>query len=958
MTRGSNKKKLTLFVQVLALAGPVLVMAPLVAQSVRGALAGTVTDTSGALIPGAKVVATAKDTGLSESTVSTSAGEYRFPQLPIGIYNVTVEAAGFSESTYTNITITVNSVIVQNVQLKPGAVSQTVTVNANALSLQTESSDVGGTVTTRSIIQLPLGLGGMDQLRAPEAFATLLPGVVGPGTGTTAGSNTGGIYYLKIGGGQDLTAEILLDGISMNRGNMGGTFDETAPSVEALQEFKITTSLPEAQFGRTGGGIESFSTKSGTNTLHGTAFELFQNDALNADTWFNDGERAVNCVGANYTHACDAIYRTPNDKQNDFGGSVGAYVWFPHIYNGKNKTFFFFSWEKFTENQGSAITSTVPTTAETNGDFSAYLQTNQPLGTNPCDGSTIYFGQIFNPATTKTVGGVPCRTAFPGNKLTYFSAAGKNLLSYWPTPTNSSLAQNYTFPYSYPIVNLTWTVRGDETLTDKQQVYFSLSTRINAHQTASPALPILIDPNGWPQNFSTHYARAGWEYTIKPTLLNHLAFGTNRVNGNNLNEGLRGDTNYAQKMGIGNITSNSFPVVSVGEGIVSMGNTNHADNIAVGLNLIDSLSWQKGKHSFTFGGDIRFFQFSTLAKDVPSFTFGRGQTAAANLPTIIADSGNGLASLEIGDPNSASQTAYAHNGRFQHWYYAGYAQDDFKPTPTLTLNLGLRYDLEIPWREAENDDSDFSPTANDPEYNIPGALVFASNCHCNTQWASTWFRNLGPRLGFAWSPKFWGGKTVVRGGAGILHGPLQFNNNFAWTAGYSTTPSPASSDSFTPPFSLDDGFPAFTPPPDLDPGLFNGQAISANYIPVNQGRPPAVYQFDVGIEQQLSGGTIFSLGYMGMIGTHLASSFENPNNIPISTFAYGNQLTSLATSNTVGVAPPFAGFTTLFKGGKLTRRCARFHNTLRSPPVVAWKTLGTAATTLCWPRYRGDLSTG
>lgn len=919
MKYASYGKSRKLFAALLAMMG--ILTIPALAQSVRGSLAGTVSDISGALIPGAKVVAADRSTGLSVSTVSTSAGEYRFPQLPIGVYTLTVTSPGFTAGVYTGITVTVNSIIVQNVKLKPGATTQSVTVSASALALQTQSSDIGGTVTTRDIIQLPLGLGGMDQLRAPEAFATLLAGVTGPGTAST---QAGGIQWMKIGGAQDDSAEILLDGISMNRGNQGGIFDETAPSVEALQEFKITTSLPEAQFGRTGGGIESFSTKSGTNTFHGTVFDLFQNDALNANSWFNNGDRALNCTGANNTPACNALYRTPSDKQNDFGGSVGGFVWLPHIYNGKNKTFFFVSWEKFLQSHGSDITSTVPTVAERNGDFSAYLQPNEPLGTNPCDGTTIYYGQIFDPSTTKTVGGVPCRTAFPGNKIATLSTAGKNMLSYWPAPTNNALTQNYAFPYTYPIVNLTWTVRGDEILTDKQQIFFSLSTRINAHQTASPALPILIDSNGWPQNFSTHYSRAGWDYAIKPTLVNHFAFGTNRVNGNNLDEGLRGTTNYSSKMGITNIASNAFPVVSVGEGIKNMGNGNNADNIAVGLNMTDSLSWQKGKHSFTFGTDIRYFQYSTLAKTVPSFTFTRGQTAGADLPTILSDSGNGLASLELGDPNSAAQTVYTHNGRFIHWYYAGYAQDDFKVTPNFTLNLGLRYDLETPWHEADNDSSDFSPTANDPEYNIPGALVFASTCHCNTHWVSTWGRDLGPRLGFAWSPNDLRGKVTFRGGAGIIHGPLQYSNNFNWIGGYSVTPSPLSSDSFTPAFSLDSGFPAFAPPPNLDPGLFNGQTISANYIPRDQGRPSAVYQFNFGIEQQLASGTIFSLGYMGMTGTHLPSNLLQPNNIPVSAFAYGNQLTALATNNTVGVTPPFSGFTTLWKGGQVQQAIRPF----------------------------------
>jgi len=583
----------------------------------------------------------------------------------------------------------------------------------------------------------------------------------------------------------------------------------------------------------------------------------------------------------------------------------------------------------------------VPTEAERNGDFSADLHTNAPQGTNPCDGTTVYLGQIFDPTTTRTVGGVPCRTAFPGNKITTMSAAGKNMLAYWPTPTNSNPVQNFTFPYTYPVVNLTWTARGDEVLTDKQQVFFSLSTRINAHQTNSPALPILIDSNGWPQNFSTHYARAGWDYAIKPTLLNHLAFGTNRVNGNNFNEGLRqASTNYTSKMGITNVNSTSFPVVAVGEGIVKMGIGNNADNVAVGLSLTDSVSWQKGRHSFTFGGDVRFFQFSTVAKTVPSFTFGRGETAAANLPTILTNSGNGLASLELGDPNSASQTVYAHNGRFQHMYYAGYVQDDFKVNPTLTLNLGLRYDLEIPWHEAENDSADFSPTANDPTYNIPGALVFASTCHCNTHWATTWKRNLGPRVGFAWSPQFLHQKTALRGGAGILHGPLQYNNSFNWTSGYSVAPGPASSDSFTTPFTLDSGFPAFAPPPNLNPGLFNGQAINGNYIPASAGRPPALYQFDFGVQQQLSQSTLLSVGYMGLIGTYLSSDLGGTNSIPISAFAYGNQLTASATSNTVGVTPPFAGFTTLWKGGQVQQAVRPFPQYLAINSACCVENLG------------------
>src|ERR1700742_358687 len=270
------------------------------AQSVRGAIAGTVTDPSGAVIVGAKIVATNTGTGAASTATSSSAGTYHFPSIPLGTYTLTVTAPGFSPATVSNVLVQIQSVAAQDLKLQPGTAAQTVTVNGGAQQLQTQSSDLGGVISSRQIVELPLALGGVGALRAPEAFVFLLPGSVGPGSA----NSSNGIFLAKTAGGQEYGNEVLLDGASQQRSENGSSFDEEGPSVEALQEFKVTTATPTAEYGRTTGGIESFVTKSGTNQFHGTAYELFKNDVLDANTWFNNGYLATQCAGAADNPAC------------------------------------------------------------------------------------------------------------------------------------------------------------------------------------------------------------------------------------------------------------------------------------------------------------------------------------------------------------------------------------------------------------------------------------------------------------------------------------------------------------------------------------------------------------------------------------------------------------------------------------------------------------------------------
>ena len=330
------------------------------AQTNQGAIAGNVLDASGAVVPNAKIVATNTTTGAKYETVSTSAGAYRFPNLTVGPYDITVTASGFKVATLRGVIVEVATTASLDVKLTAGSVNETVTVAADTPTIQTETSEIGTVITQHQVLDLPLVLGSSVQaMRSPEAFVFLIPGTVGPGSG----NGNGGTFESKIAGGQNYATEVLLDGASMFRSENGSSFDETAPSVEALSEFKVLVSTIPAEYGRTTGGIETFSTKGGTNNFHGDAYDLFRNEDMDANSW-----------GNNY-------FGTPRnlDRQNDYGFTIGGPVWIPHLYDGRNKTFFFFSWEQYRQTLGATTTSTVPTQAEIGGDFSASLNTANVL---------------------------------------------------------------------------------------------------------------------------------------------------------------------------------------------------------------------------------------------------------------------------------------------------------------------------------------------------------------------------------------------------------------------------------------------------------------------------------------------------------------------------------------------------------------------------------------------------
>ncbi len=892
------------------------------AQTNQGQIAGNVLDASGAAVPNAEVVAKGEQTGVSYTAKSTSSGNYRFPSIQLGRYTLTVTAPGFKSSVNTGVEVRVGTTTSLDLNLSAGGATDTVTVSANAPTVESESSDVGGTVNTRQIVELPLALGGVGALRAPESFVFLIPGTVGPGSG----NSNNGIFISQIGGGQNFGNEVLLDGASQTRSENGSSFDEEAPSVEAISEFKVTTSTPAAEFGRTTGGIENFVTKSGGNQFHGTIFDIFRNEDLNANDWFNNGKKAY--YQANPSQGNEAAYNRGNDKQNDYGGSLGGPFAIPHVYNGRDKTFFFFSWEQYRHTLGGPITSDVPTLAERGGDFSDRLGSQkfdnqkppQPI-INPCDGTPLFNGQIFDPNTSRTVNGVQCRTAFTGNRIpaTRISPLAQKLLAYYPLPTSAGVTGNYTLNTSSPLTNTTYSVRVDESIGSKDKIFGTYSTRENTRNSPQNfQLPAPVTPNVQTQDFLTHFGRAGWDHIFTTNILNHLNLGYNRSNSINGSIYLQGGTNYATQLGIPGITT-GFPHIG-GTGYVDLSRNQNDDNIDNGIRFNDSVSYQRGRNSFKIGFDYRYQQYSSIGNGTTNgnIAFSGNQTKAARTSPYQDGTGLGQASFLLGLFDNANVLIPNHQPRWISNYWAGFFQDDFKVNNSLVLNLGIRYDIDQPRKEAQNFTSNFSPTAIDPRSGLPGALVFATTCtNCNKRWADTWTKDIAPRVGFAYSPSSLQNKFVLRGGFAVLYGPLQYTDfGGATTTGYNS-PYNLNSNGFDASYNLGSGLgtPSFAA--NLDPGFYdNGDSSSprnfSNYIKPSYGRPAAVDQWNLQIQQELSKDLILTLGYIGSASSHLRSALENVNNTSINTFALGDELgrpfAFEAAAN--GTALPYANFNT------------------------------------------------
>jgi len=617
-------KWLVLFLTAIALSSSMAM-----AQVSNGSLSGTVTDPNGASVPNARVSVTGTDTGFKEETVTSEAGLYVFPRLPVGTYEVTAEQPGFKKLVRSGVAIRVATRQELDLRLDVGDVQQTVEVKGDVQLLETNSAMRGSTLSPTFMNNLPFFSGG---IRNPRNFVNYMAGV-NPSA------------ELSVSGSGGRAQELLIDGASNTNPESGG-ISFNFPAAEMFSEFKLLTSTFDAEYGRFGGGVEIYVTKSGTNQYHGSAFLNMRRDIWNANAWaFNAAGRAK-----------------PKDRFNEQGVSGGGPVWIPKVYNGRNKTFFFMTYSKDKRPISTTpVLVTVPTALMKQGNFSQL------------PGSQL----IYDPKSTN--GSI--RTPFEGNIIPKdrFSKISANLIQYIPDPTRSTLTGNFdninTLLYDRPI----WSLKLDHAFTQNNRLSFTLTEE----KELSDSLTSFPGPLG--QGLSNFQRPDNWrlnhDLVIKPTLLLHTTYGYSRYRQVWNNPFQMG---FASKLGFPGITGDSDATPRVqfsgADGLtpwgVQDGKVNNGSQFNVTYHLSQQLSLIKGKHEFKMGWEIRRLQTTSapssldLAGSNGQYFFARAQTA---LPTNLSGTGHAFASLLLGLPDSANRVATpVIIGNIRYGYHMGF----------------------------------------------------------------------------------------------------------------------------------------------------------------------------------------------------------------------------------------------------------------------------------------------
>lgn len=869
---------------------------PVMAQSSRGTLTGTVKDANGSFIPGAAVNLKETNTGSGYSTKSTAEGLFTFNELPPGSYTLSVTSPGFESYTQSGIGVDVGNTSTVTAALKVGAESATVSVNGDASHLETESSDAGFTMTPQVLDSLPLPFGG--EIRNPLEFAALSPGFAGTMTNNPSSPPAGAF---KLSGGQQGGGDILLDGATteLASANMQVTYGF---SVEAVSEFKVMTNTFDAQFGSASGGVVNLASKQGTNDLHGSAYDLLKNRVLDANSWLNNYQNAT--FGANSA-------TKPLDTQNDFGASVGGPVRVPWLYNGSDKTFFFFNYEGFRQVNGGKSLLSAPTQAMLGGDFSSLLT---PVTVN---GQNFQAHVLYDYSTcTGANQGKACQS-YPNNKITQapdpvFVAAQKVM----PVAPSTATSPYFNIPVDSSNQEHAdmWSIRVDQNINARNKISGSYFTG-NMPYVSTSSLGSLYTGGNTQGN---KYVRLGYDFFISPTMLNHFNAGfTRRHRFEGSGDGGFGG-NWASKFGLKGVGDKVFPRFSYnypGNGIntPSDGASTFDDNV---FQYDDAVSWQKGRHSFKFGGEFRAAQFNLniLTGSAGQFNFTSGPTSTP----ADTNSGFGFASFYLGAASNASVSIPQING-WRAKYVAVFASDDWKVDSKLTVNLGLRYDMPIPVTEAHNRMSYVDPTlANPGAGGLPGAYVFEGSGTGRLGGSSPqsiFKKAFGPRFGLAYSVD---PNTVIRAGYGIYFstqrvGGFAENDSQGFFSSF-TYPTPASIQTPAVVLSQITAYPG-KEPPFIDPTVMNGNG-NALFLESKVDRPGTIQNWTLDVQRQLPMQTIVDVGYIGAHGDHLQAFLHDPNQGSPNNLARGaclqvdiaSQVGNPACAGQSVVATPYAGF--------------------------------------------------
>lgn len=801
------------------------------AQLNTGSISGTITDPNGAAVPGAKVLASNEATGLKTETVTSDAGLYVLPSLPVGIYTVTIEKPGFKRLNRTNLEVRVAQRLTLDLRMELGDVQQTIDVTAEAPLLESSTSERGQNFSPKFMSTLPLFTGG---IRNPESFVTYMPGV-------------NSYREVSINGSGGRGKEVLIDGASLTIPESGGVVFNF-PSAEMFGEFKLLTSTYAAEYGRFGGGVEVFLTKSGNNDLHGAAFWNLRRDIFNAAAW------AVNANPRN------APGFRPKERFNEAGGALGGPVFIPKVYDGRNRTFWYFTYTRDLRPATiAATTSSVATPLMKQGIFTEIPR------------------MIYDPATTSG----NSRTPFPGNIIprSRFSRVSNNILPSIPDSNLPGTVNNYSFVNESALTDDVWSLKIDHAFSPNNRVsYFHSLQDQNINNTTALPGPLGQGLGGNTQKPRNY--RINHDWVIKPTVLMHSTFGFSQTRqgwDNPLQNG------FASKITLPAQTDATPRVLftpadgltawGVQDGKVRGGGQTNGQNNTT-YQFSSAVTWLRGKHEFKFGGDIRRLQTSAFdaAGSSGRYNFERAQTA---LPTNTGGTGYSFASFLLGTPNAADTTALpVPDVQIRYGYHAGFFQDNWKVASRLTVNLGVRYEVPIGWHMSNYNYSKMDPTIPNPGAdNRAGALVFAGPGTGRTgqkRMYPTDYSDFGPRAGFAYRVTE---KTVLRGGFGIFFQTLG-NGGCGCTLGFAGAPAQVLSDGVNPALNWDGGIPVppgLARPPFIDPAFGNFQNVDLQGP--NFGKAARIYNWSFNIQHEVKS-FLLDVAYVGNRGTQLASTLE------------------------------------------------------------------------------------
>jgi len=823
---------------------------PAVAQTTAGQITGIVTDPTAAPVPGAMVVAKNANTGVTRQSSTNEAGNYSVPLLEPGVYAVTIQKDGFRVSERSGITLSVNTTVRLDFTLTLGAVSESVSVTGDVPLLQTGESSLRAVVDNRKVVELPLNG------RNPFDLIFLAPGTQAYRRTSLPGNNIP-LSNLSINGGPSMTNEVLLDGIPSTSPQYNQF--TVIPSIDAVQEFEVKTNNMAAEFGRTGGGVVNVAMKSGSNGLHGSVYNFLRNDALDSNLWLNNRTGQAK----------------PPFRFNQFGAAVGGPI-------RKDRTFYFGNYEGMRRTTGRTFLFSVPTAAQRAGDFSQ---------TRAQNGQLI---NIYDPLAVSPSGSGSVRALFPGNMIpaNRVNTVSKNVLPYWtkanlagdPVTGINNFVSNKPEEYMINQIN----ARVDHTFSQSNRIFGRISW--NESEVKPPVLfeSLAANPSSGPQLFTQRNIALNDTHSFSPTTFATFRAGYARLRDNNnpydttFNPTQLGFPQYyanAQPSpAFPSITVNGYSVANVGFGTSSIGPvpTTIINNISNAYTGQTDVTHTRGSHVLKAGFEGRLFRSGGFRPSLPSFTFSQGLTQGPNPLQGSATAGHSMASFLLGLAG-AGNAQYNATQDIQTIYYGAFLQDDYKITPKLTLNLGLRY-------ESENLRTDRYDRLNVMDYDSPsplkapglgplyGGLAFVNVNGLPREQADI-THTLSPRFGFAYQLMQ---KTVLRGGYGIFVSPRTGwdYNQLGQTGFSSTTPHVASADGVTVSSYYSDPFPnGFVAPTGSSLGLLTnvGGAIGA---PDSSQEAVTMQHWNMSLQRQLPGDIGLDFSYAGSRGTHLWQNLQ------------------------------------------------------------------------------------